>query len=63
MVNLAKIDLLWVLLDEGEDILLAEAMNVVAVAIVPLVSLSSVPEPAVGNPFLNLVLVLAQAFF
>lgn len=47
------------LFDEDKDILLAETVNVAAVAIVATGALQAVAEPAVGNPLLNLVVVLS----
>ena len=44
---------------EGKDILLSKAVNIVAVAVVAAGALRAVAEPAIPNPLLNLVMVLA----
>ncbi len=48
-------------MNEGEDVFLAETVNITAVAVVSPRTLESVPEPAVSYPLLNLVVVLTQA--
>jgi hypothetical protein len=47
------------LFNEGEDIPLAEAVNIVAVAVVATGALEPVAEPPIRNPLLNLVVVFA----
>ena len=48
------------LFNKGENILLTEAVDVVAVAVVATGALQPVGKPAVRNPLLNLVVVFAS---
>lgn len=49
--------------DEAEDVVFADSVNVVAIPIVPLCTLTAVVQPAVLYPPGNLVVVLTQAEF
>jgi len=49
--------------NEAEDVLFTDAMDIVAIPIVPVRTLKAVMQPTVVDPPGNLVVVLAQAQF
>lgn len=49
---------LWVLSHELEDVLFTDAMDIVAIPIVPVCALQAVLQPAVLDPLCNLVVIL-----
>jgi len=61
LVNFAEVHFLRVVLNEIQDVFFAEAVSLVAIPIMPFGS-RVVAEQAVGNPFLNFVMVFAQTF-
>lgn len=52
-----------IMFDEGENVFLAEAVNIMTVAVVPIGPLETVAQPALRNPLLNLAVILAQSLF
>ena len=63
LLNLSQRNLHRVLFDEIEEVVLSEAVDIAAVAVVALRTLSPVTEPAIRNPLLNLVVIFTEALF
>src|SRR6266446_3595575 len=60
LVHFAEVDFLRMVPDEVEDVLFTDAMDIVAIPIVPVCALQAILQPAVRDPPANLVVVLPR---